>query len=205
MSSANNLELNKGDDFIIGLDISRSMSATDCKGGVSRIAFVLESLAPFIGEAFKWDTDGVSLYAYGAGVQAFPDLTPDQFDAKLAAFKSGAALEGMTNTHLAIRGAWQEHQDRQNEQTFFMLFTDGEPSDPSAVEQAIIDITNAVEDENEFRIQILTVGEPSSGLTAWLTALDDDLKSKGAKYDIVDVKRLEDVDFAAAVNGALVD
>jgi hypothetical protein len=36
-----------------------------------------------------------------------------------------------------------------------------------------------------------------------LSALDDDLK--GAKYDIVDVKRLEDVSFFAAVAGSMND
>jgi len=36
-----------------------------------------------------------------------------------------------------------------------------------------------------------------------LSAIDDDLK--GAKYDIVDCKRLEEVTFMAAVAGAMND
>lgn len=194
-----NLELNKGDQFIIGLDISGSMGTSDCPGGMTRINYTLETVKVFVREAAKWDPDGVSFYPFGATVHAFPDLQPDDIDSKLVGIK----LEGATMTHLAVARAYAEHKAKNNEQTFFMIFTDGEPSDPDALKKAIIDITTDVKDEKEFRIAFLTVGIRSAGLDAYLTALDDDLK--GAKYDIVDVKKLEDVDFMAAVNGALTD
>lgn len=200
-TNANNLELNKGDQFIIGLDISGSMGATDCPGGSSRINYSLETLKTFVREAAKWDPDGVSFYLFGAQVHAFPDLKPEEIDAKL----SGIKLEGMTRTDLAITRAYEEHKAKKNEQTFLMIFTDGSPSDGDAVKKAIIGITNDVKDEKEFRIAFITVGQRPADLDAWLTALDDTLTSDGAKYDIVDVKRLEEVDFMAAVNGALTD
>jgi hypothetical protein len=79
----------------------------------------------------------------------------------------------------------------------------GNPADRKAVQDAIIEITNKVGDEREFNISFLTVGKIDSGLEAFLTSLDDDLK--GAKYDIVDVKKLDDVDFISAFAGALND
>lgn len=197
--NASNLELNKGDQFIIGLDISGSMGATDCPGGLSRINYTLETLKTFVREAAKWDPDGVSFYPFGVQCHAYPDMQPDDIDAKLV----GIRLEGATMTHLAIAAAYAEHKSKKNEQTFLMVFTDGEPSDPPAVQKAIVDITNDVKDEKEFRIAFLTVGNRTPGLNAWLTELDDALP--GAKYDIVDVKRLEEVDFMAAVDGALND
>ena len=197
--NAANLELNKGDQFIIGLDISGSMGSTDCPGGMSRFAYTLETLKTFVREAAKWDPDGVSFYPFGARVHAFPDMKPDDIDAKIATLK----LEGATMTHLAINEAYAEHKRKKNEQTFLMVFTDGDPSDPDAVKKAIIDITNDVKDQKEFRIAFLTVGVRTATLEAFLTGLDDDLK--GAKYDIVDVQRLEDVDFMAAVDGAIND
>lgn len=199
MTNPNNLELNKGDQFIIGLDISGSMGATDCPGGLSRIAYTLETLKVFVREAAKWDPDGVSFYPFGATCHSFPDMQPDDIDAKLVGIK----LESATMTHLAISAAYAEHKRKGSQQTFLMIFTDGDPSDPGAVKQAIIDITNAVADEKEFRIAFLTVGVRTTTLDTYLTALDDDLT--GAKYDIVDVKRIEDVDFMAAVDGALND
>lgn len=201
MTKAQNLELNKGDQFIIGLDISGSMGSTDTPGSMSRYLYSLETLKTFVREAAKWDPDGVSFYLFGAKLQAFRDLKPEEIDSKL----KGIKLEGATMTHLAIDAAYAEHKDKKNEQTFFMLFTDGEPSDPDAVRQSIIKITNDVKDEKEFRIAFITVGNRSPELDAWLTALDDTLTQSGAKYDIVDVKKLEDVDFMAAVDGALND
>jgi len=201
VSNPDNLELNKGDQFIIGLDISGSMATTDCPGGLSRFVSSLETLKTFVREAAKWDPDGVSFYPFGATVHAYPDLQPDDIDAKIGRL----SLEGATMTHLAVNRAYAEHKAKKNEQTFLLIFTDGQPSDPEALRNEIISITNDVKDEKEFRIAFITVGERTAVLDAYLTALDDDLTKAGAKYDIVDVKRMEEVDFMAAVNGALTD
>jgi Mg-chelatase subunit ChlD len=200
--NANNFELNQGDDFIIGLDISGSMQAGDCPGGLSRLKYSLEQFATFAKEASKYDTDGVSLYAFGVNVTAFPDITADKLDEVIAKV-SGMQLEGATMTHAVIQKAWEEHKSRNNEQTVLMLFTDGEPSDSNAVFKVIADITNNVKDEREFNIAFITVGNRTPGLQAFLTTLDDAIP--GAKYDIVDVKKLEEVDFYKAFDGALND
>lgn len=202
MSNTNNLELNKGDDFIVGLDISGSMQATDCPGNTSRITYAIESFKTFAKEASKWDTDGVSLYAFGARVHEFPDVNADKID-EVASKLARLPLEGMTRTDLVISAAYNEHVARKNEQTVLFLFTDGTPSDETATLKAVADITNKVKDEREFNIAFITVGERSSELDAFLKKLDDGVP--GAKFDIVDVKKLEEVDFYAAFEGALND
>jgi Mg-chelatase subunit ChlD len=152
----------------------------------------------FIGEAAKWDPDGVSFYVFNNRLQTFPNVTTvAEINAKIATLKPG----GGTNTHLAITAAYEEHKKAGSEQTFLMVFTDGEPSDPSAVQKAIVDITKGVKDDKEFRISILTVGERSPDLAKWLDDLDNHLT--GAKYDIVKVERLEDVDFEQAIANAI--
>lgn len=197
----NNLELNKGDQFIIALDVSGSMGTTDTPSGLTRYKHVLEQLSVFMAEAGKWDPDGVSFYTFGERVTAYPNLAAGEYVNKLPK----GPTEGTTCTDMVIKAAYAEHKKAGSEQTFFMIFTDGEPADHQAVKRAIIDITKDVKDEKEFRIAFLTVGVRSSTLEAFLTNLDDTLTSDGAKYDIVDVKRLEDVDFMAAVSGALND
>lgn len=197
-TSANNFELNKGDQFIVGLDISGSIQAGDCPGNSTRFGYVMETMKVFIAEAAKWDPDGVSFYAFNNALQAFPDMASvADIEAKIATLKPG----GGTGTHLAIKAAYAEHKAKKSEQTFLLLFTDGEPTDPAAVQKAIVDITQDVRDEKEFRIAILTVGQRSPALNAWLTDLDDNLP--GAKYDIVKVDRLEDVNFDQAVANAI--
>jgi len=200
MSNTNNLELNKGDDFIVAVDVSGSMQATDCPGGVTRIKFAAENFRTFAKEAAKWDTDGVSLYAFGARVHSFPDVAEAQIDATVDKLL-GLPLEGMTRTDQVIAAAYSEHKARKNEQTVLMVFTDGEPSDADAVLRIIADITNEVKDEREFNVIFITVGDRSPSLQAFLDKLDDAIP--GAKHDIVDVKKLEEVDFYAAFDGAL--
>lgn len=200
--NTNNLELNKGDDFIIGLDISGSMQATDCPNGASRLTYSLESFSTFVKEASKYDTDGVSLYAFGANVHTYPDVAPDKLDAVIDEL-SKKPLEGMTMTHLVVQKAYAEHVERKNEQTVLMLFTDGNPTDEEALFKTIADITNKVKDEREFNIAFVSVGQRNAQLEAFLTKLDDAIP--GAKYDIVDVKKLEEVDFYKAFDGALND
>lgn len=195
---ANNFELNRGDQFIIAFDISGSMQAQDCPGNTRRFDYVLETMKAFIGEAAKWDPDGVSFYAFNNQLQAFPNVTTvAEINAKIAKLRPG----GGTATHLAITAAYNEHKAAGSEQTFLMIFTDGEPTDPTAVQNAIIAITKDVKDEKEFRICILTVGQRSPELARWLDDLDNHLT--GASYDIVKVETLEDVDFEQAVADAI--
>lgn len=193
-------ELNKGDQFIIALDHSGSMQETDCEGGVSRSAFVMETMRTFIRQAAQWDPDGVSFYVFhGSVCEKHPDVQKvEDIDRIIAAIK---LPRGGTPTHLVLRDAFAEHCQKKSEQTFLMLFTDGEPSDPAATEQAVRDIANLVKDAQEFRISILTVGNRTPELDAWLTRLDDSLE--GAKFDIVSIDRLEDVNFADAVDNAI--
>jgi Mg-chelatase subunit ChlD len=196
--NANMLELNKGDDFIFLLDVSGSMSATDTPNGLSRYEFAKEKALAFCHEAAKIDSDGISIIRFGHNIEKFSDITPDQIEKAFA----GGANEGSTETAKALQAAWEEHLERKNEQTFVLVVTDGAPRDQQAVKNVIIDITNKVKDEREFNIAFLQVGNDAS-VAAFLKELDDDLK--GAKYDIVDVKRLEEVDFMTAVVGAMND
>lgn len=198
-SNANMLELNEGDDFIFLIDVSASMGQTDCPGGLSRYDFAKEKALSFCREAAKIDTDGISIFRFGQNVTKFSDITPDKIDSAFA----GGPSEMATRTAEALQAAWDEHVERKNEQTFVICVTDGEPTSRAAVKETIVNITNKVKNEREFNIAFLTVGRIDSGLSAFLTALDDDLK--GAKYDIVDVKELESVDFMAAVAGAMND
>ena len=200
MSEANQLELNKGDNFIFAIDVSASMGAKDCPGGLTRIEFLKEKVILFANEASKWDEDGIDVLTFGHQVKVLPNVT-----AQVAADTIGAlrASEGSTDTAGAIAAAYKRHQETKSEQTVLFLATDGEPNDREAVKAAIVKIANEIKDEHEFAISFLTVGVIAPGLDAFLTGLDDDLK--GAKVDIVDVKKLEEVDFMAAFVGALHD
>lgn len=194
------LELNKGDNFIFALDVSASMGTKDCPGGLSRIEFAKEKAIAFTNEASKLDEDGIDLFTFGHAVNLLANVTAQKASDVIGALR---ANEGSTDTAGVIAAAYKRHKETASKQTFLFLVTDGEPKDRDAVKKTITDISNGLADEHEFAISFLTVGEIDPGLQAFLTALDDDLK--GAKHDIVDVKKLEEVSFEAAAAGALHD
>jgi hypothetical protein len=195
-----NLELNKGDNFIFAVDVSGSMGTKDCPGGMSRIEFLKEKTILFAKEASNWDEDGIDVLAFGHQITPLLNVGAQAAADKIGALK---AVEMSTDTAGVIAAAYKRHKETNSKQTVLFLATDGEPSDREAVKKTITDISNGLADEHEFAISFLTVGNIDPSLQAFLTALDDDLK--GAKHDIVDVKRLEEVDFIAAFAGALHD
>jgi Mg-chelatase subunit ChlD len=198
-SSGNNLELNEGDNFIFGIDVSGSMATTDCPGGMSRIEFLKEKAIQFAQKASEFDTDGIDVIAFGHKVDVHKGVTGAKAGEIIGGLKADQAS---TDTSGLIRKAWDLHKAGGYEQTVLFICTDGAPASKSAVAEAIREIASLVKDPREFNISILTVGEIDPGLRDFLTMLDDDLK---AKHDIVDVKALTDVDFMTAFVGATND
>lgn len=193
------LELNKGDNFIFGVDVSASMMTADCPGETQRIEYLKEAVIVFAKEASKYDPDGIDILTFGATVREFNAVTAENAEGVISSLR---ANEGATKTHLLIDKAWEKHRLGGYEQTVLFVATDGEPTDPEAVEGVIRKIAGDLRDEHEFGISILTVGTPSEQLSAWLRKLDDTLN---AKFDIVDVRPLEGTSFEEAFSGALHD
>lgn len=65
-----------------------------------------------------------------------------------------------------------------------VVMTDGEPTAGPKVDQVIIDATKRMTKPDEVRIVFLEIGEAFAG-EQMLQLLDDQLVSKGAKYDVV--------------------
>jgi len=169
------------------------MDTPDCDGD-TRYNAVREKLKAFVRGASKFDPDGVSIHFFNNRVETHADVADvNVVDQLIDTHRPG----GGTATHLAIQAAWKEHRQKQSTASFVMAFTDGEPSEPEEVKKSIVNITNTMNNPEEFRITFLTVGVQSPQLKAWLSALDSDLK--GAKYDIVGVEELNNVDFDQAV------
>lgn len=193
------LELNKGDQFQIAVDVSASMTETDCPGGMSRIEYSKEKTILFAKKAGEWDPDGIDIFTFGSKVTPIFNVSTEKASDIIGALK---ANEGSTDTAGVIREAYARHKALGSEQTVLFIITDGQPANKDAVRAEIVKITQDLKNEHEFAISFLKVGQ-DAGIAAFLTELDDALP--GAKHDIVDVKDLETTDFMAAFEGALHD
>lgn len=203
VTTGNNLELNKGDQFIFALDVSRSMGSTDCPGGVSRIEYAKESAKLFASEADKYDPDGADYFTFGSSVTPYLNQTKEQAHALISSIQ---ANEGSTDTAGVITAAWNRAKELRaqgvTDNIVLMVVTDGAPNDGEAVKTVIRSIANELTNGEDFGIIFLTVGQIDAGLRAFLTDLDDNLN---AKHDIVDVKDFMEVNFAQAFDGATHD
>jgi Mg-chelatase subunit ChlD len=187
------LELKKGDQIQFLIDRSGSMATADCDGE-TRYNHSKEKVKAFVRGASSFDPDGVSVHFFNNRVEAHKNVSTEaEVDRLIDQHKPG----GGTATHLALQTAWNEHRSTGAKASFIFVITDGEPSEPADTERQIVSITQSVSSPEEFRIAFLTVGKRTPELQQWLTNLDSNLK--GAKFDIVSVEELDNVDFDQAV------
>jgi len=204
-----NIEIDPNKQYLLAGDISASMDFKDPKcSGLTRYEYMLEKFKAFIKISEDYDPDGPTIILFGEHVKVFRNTNLAAVESKL----SKVEFEGFTNTDKVIDEAFKLHKEEKTELakqgkshpgSVLMLFTDGAPTNRAAVGRSIIEIANAIDNREEFSIIFLTVGTIVSDLQDWLTMIDDNLK--GAKFDIVDVKALEDITFLGAVKGALTD
>lgn len=202
-----NYELNKGDQFIFVIDYSRSMMTRDCPGNTPRMDAIKETVITFAGEAGKYDPDGLDVILFAHDVKHLGAITPGEAADKIRPLQ---ATGSSTDTAAAVRLATKLWKDKASpENTVVFIATDGEPNDIDALKSALCDAAAMQEaDKETLSFSFLIIGEPDAKLTAALDEIDDNLNAKdknGAPIDIVDWKKLLEVDFATAFDGAVHD
>lgn len=73
-----------------------------------------------------------------------------------------------------------------------LVLIDGEPSDRMAIAKLIREATHKLESNKELGIGFVQIGEDLLA-KGFLTALDDNLKAAGAKFDIVKTTMLDEI------------
>lgn len=179
-------------DIGVAIDSSGSMSRPAI-GNVSRWKAAHEGTFAIASKAAEYDSDGIDVYTFGGRVKAYRGVTPDKVDQVWQENEPN----GGTPLHLVIREArqtWEASKKAGTTKKGYILavVTDGVPDDQRAVEQEIISLANSLGEDGEFGIQLLQVGNDAEA-TKYLKSLDDDLKGKGAKFDIVDTKTFEEM------------
>jgi uncharacterized protein with von Willebrand factor type A (vWA) domain len=182
-------------DYTLILDKSGSMSTPDQAGGRSRWDIAQESTLALARKCEQFDPDGLTVYVFSGRFKRYDDVT----SAKVAQIFLENDPAGTTNLAGVLQNALDNYFQRKaagktklNGETILVV-TDGEPDDRKAVFEVIINATRQMERDEELGISMIQVGSDAQA-TKFLKALDDQLQSVGAKFDICDTITLDDME-----------
>ncbi|PMB08583.1 hypothetical protein CEN49_09395 [Fischerella thermalis CCMEE 5273] len=182
-------------DYTLIIDKSGSMSTPDQAGGRSRWEIAQESTLALARKCEQFDPDGIIVYVFSGRFKRYNDVT----SAKVAQIFLENDPAGTTNLAGVLQDAINNYFQRKaagktkaNGETILVI-TDGEPDDRKAVFEVIISATRQMERDEELGISIIQVGSDPQA-TKFLKALDDQMQSVGAKFDICDTITLDDME-----------
>ena len=181
-------------DFILVIDASGSMGTEDMPGDRSRWAYMQETALAFARDIGKIDSDGLGLVVFGGtNIESFDGVTAD----KITEVFGNRSPRGGTPLAEALQAAFKL-AGKSDKKDFIMVFTDGVPDDKAAAAKAIIEQSKLQETDDALTVLFVQVGRDAAA-TAYLRELDDSLK--GAKFDIVDAKTMDEAEaFATTVD-----
>lgn len=173
-------------DYIVVVDASGSMTTEDVKGR-SRWEAMQETVGQFARDVVKLDSDGIALVVFnGQAVTSYDGVDAKKVDEVFASTRprnSTPLAEALTEA-LKLAG-------KSDKKDFIIVFTDGVPDDKAAAAKVIVDAANKQETDDALTILFVQVGHDAAA-TAYLRELDDNLK--GAKFDIVDTKTVDEAE-----------
>jgi Mg-chelatase subunit ChlD len=174
-------------DFIAVIDASGSMGTEDMPGKRSRWSYMQESAEAFCRDLNKIDSDGLGLVVFGGSqIDSYDGVTPD----KISEVFRTRSPRGSTPLAEALTAALKL-AGKSDKKDFIIVFTDGVPDDKDAAAKVIRDISHKQETDDALTFLFVQVGYDAAA-SAYLRKLDDDLK--GAKFDIVDAKTIEEAE-----------
>lgn len=173
-------------DYIVVVDASGSMTTEDVKGR-ARWDAVQETAAQFTRDLAKLDSDGIGLVVFnGQAITAHDGVDANKLNEVFASIRprSSTPLAEALTEALKLAG-------KSDKKDFIIVFTDGVPDDKAAAAKVIVDAANKQETDDALTILFVQVGHDAAA-TAYLRELDDNLK--GAKFDIVDAKTVDEAE-----------
>lgn len=174
-------------DYTLIIDKSGSMSTPDRPGGKTRWEAAQESTLALAKTCEQFDSDGITVYLFSSRFRRYENITSD----KVAKIYEDNEPMGRSNLAGVLKDAIESYFQRKqagktkpNGETLLVI-TDGEPDDRKTVMRLIIEASRLVDRDEELAIALIQVGRDKKA-TEFLQALDEQLQSAGAKFDLVD-------------------
>ncbi|MFM2064169.1 MAG: hypothetical protein RLZZ507_3840 [Cyanobacteriota bacterium] len=182
-------------DYTLIIDNSASMAQPTAKGDKSKWLALQESTFALACKCEEFDPDGITVYLFSRNFQRFDHVTSAKVSQIFAENQPAdttnlvGVLQDAINNYFTRKAAGKTKPNGE----IILVITDGIPYDRQAVCEIIINATHKMEHEKELGISIIQVGSNSQA-TKFLKALDEQLQSIGAKFDICDTITLEDLE-----------
>ncbi|MDJ0692725.1 MAG: VWA domain-containing protein [Xenococcaceae cyanobacterium MO_188.B32] len=182
-------------DYTLIIDKSGSMSTNDQIGGKTRWDAAQESTLALARKCEEIDPDGITVYLFSGRFRRYDNVTSDkvsqiyQENEPMGRTDLASVLQDALNNYFQRKAAGEA---KANGETILVI-TDGEPDDYKSVMRIIIEASRQIDRDEELGISLIQVGKDAKA-TQFLKALDDQLESAGAKFDIVDTITIEDME-----------
>jgi Mg-chelatase subunit ChlD len=175
-------------NFIVAIDTSGSMGEPVKAGSkISRWEAVQESAMTLIRDVEQYDDDGLGLVLFGGSkINSFDGVTADKF----REIFSTRSPRGSTPMAQALKEA-VNLVNAGRKPVVVVVFTDGVPDSKADVIDVITQTSNSIESDEDLTFLFIQVGDDAAA-KLYLETLDNDLKN--CKFDIVDVKTVDQVD-----------
>ncbi|OUL28126.1 hypothetical protein BV378_08155 [Nostoc sp. RF31YmG] len=182
-------------DYTLIIDQSASMATTDQKNGRSRWTALQESTFALAARCEEFDLDGITIYLFAKGFKRYDHVTVDKIKQIFTENIPGDTTNLAGVLQHAINNYFKRKADGKTKPAgeVILVVTDGAPGDRQAVFEVIIKATQRLENPQELRISLIQVGADTKA-TKFLHAIDDELQSVGAKFDICDTITLDELE-----------
>ncbi|NMG06682.1 VWA domain-containing protein [Brasilonema sp. UFV-L1] len=182
-------------DYTLIIDKSGSMSTPDQAGGRSRWEIAQESTLALARKCDQFDPDGITVYVFSGRFKRYENVTSTKVaqifleNDPAGTTNLAGVLQDATNNYFQRKAAGQTKPNGE----IILVITDGEPDDRKAVFEVIVNASRQMERDEELGISLIQVGSDPQA-TKFLKALDDQMQSIGAKFDICDTITLDDLE-----------
>ena len=185
----------KDRDYTLIIDKSGSMSTPDQPGGRSRWQDAQESTLALARKCEQLDPDGITVYLFSGRFRRYDDVTAAKVEQifmendPMGTTNLAAVLQDATESYFKRKAAGQAKSGGET----ILVITDGEPDDRRAVMEVIVTASRKMERDEELGISLIQVGRDAQA-SKFLKALDDQLESVGAKFDICDTVTTDEME-----------
>lgn len=154
-----------------------------------------KSLLKLVQKCEELDTDGISIYIAENPVRKYEQETSQGLIELIESGYGVETVELFPALEVAIHNYFERKAEQQTKVNgeIIVVVLDSEPRDRRKIVKLLVKATEQMENQEELGIMFAQVGEDSLA-TGFLTALDDDLHSFGAKFDLADTMILAEIE-----------